>query len=180
MMTRPPVPWFQQPLWWLTIVVGLPLSAAMLLMLWALVDREPPISYRDLHAGAYDPATHILTLQWVVQRRRYCHGELVRTIEADVGGRVTLPTVVIDPEADPPEVRRQREGATYVGRANLIEIPPTVGGTIKLSTNPRFWCSPFQRFAPIEVQAPPIIFTMPDPKTWSGGGLPVQVGPVPE
>lgn len=172
--------WIREPLWWLMFFVGSPLAVAFALMIWALVDREPPISYRSLEAGAYDPATRILTLQWVVQRRRYCPGELTRTIEAEVGGRVTLPSAVIDPEADPPETRKSRIGTTYVGRANLIEIPPTVGGTVKLSTLPQYWCSPFQMFAPIEVPAPPIIFDMPDPKTWSGGGLPVHVGPFPE
>jgi hypothetical protein len=173
-------PWYRQPLWWLTLIVGLPLAAAVALMIWALADRTVPITYKGLHAGAYDPATHILTLQWTVKRRRYCPGELVRTIEADIGGRVILPSVVIDPEADAPDERRRKVGTTYIGRANLIEIPPTVGGTIKLSTLPRFWCSPFQRFVPIEVPAPPIIFTMPDPKTWTGGGMSVQVGPIPE
>lgn len=179
-MTREQRPWFREPLWWLVLLIGPPLSVAFVLMIWALVDRTQPISYRDLQAGAYDPATRILTLQWIVHRRRYCPGELTRTIEAEVGGSVTLPSVVIDPETDPPDVRAKRIGTTYVGRANLIEIPPTVGGTVKLSTVPRFACSPFQIFAPIEVQAPPIIFTMPDPKTWSGGGLPVHVGPQPE
>lgn len=172
--------WLREPLWWLMFLIGAPLSVACALMIWALVDRDPPISYQALEAGAYDPATRILTLQWVVKRRRYCPGELTRSIEAESGGRVILPSAVIDPEADAPEIRKSRIGTTYVGRANLIEIPPTVGGTIKLSTLPRFWCSPFQMFAPIEIPAPPILFDMPDPATWSGGGLPVHVGPQPE
>lgn len=172
--------WIREPLWWLNFLIGSPLAVACALMIWALVDREAPISYRSLHAGAYDPATRILTLQWDIKRRRYCPGELVRTIEAEVGGRVSLPSAIIDPEADPVTIRARRIGTTYVGRASLIEIPPTVGGTIKLSTLTRYWCSPMQRYAPIEIPAPPIIFDMPDPATWPGGGLPVHVGPQPE
>lgn len=180
MTPRAFIPWYRQPLWWLTIIVGVPLASAIVLMLWALIDRQPPLSYRGLHAGAYDPATRILTLQWTVKRRRYCAGEMLRTIEAEIGGTTILPTVVIDPDTVSAEIREQRIGSTYVGNPNLVEIPPTIGGTLKLTTVPRFWCSPMQRYAPIEIPVPPIIFTMPDPKTWAGGGLPVQVGPLPE
>jgi hypothetical protein len=172
--------WFREPLWWLAFLIGVPLSVACALMLWALLDRSPPAVYRGLHAGAYDPATRILSLQWIIQRHRYCPGELVRSIEAQVGGTISLPSVVIDPDAMSPELRAARIGTTYVGGTTLIEVPPTVGGTIKLTTIPRFVCSPFQIFAPIEASVPPIIFTIPDPKSWAGGGMPVQVGPLPE
>jgi len=177
---RVSVPWYRQPLWWLTIIVGLPMAAAMSMMLWALIDRAPPAVYRGLNAGAYDPATRILSLQWIVHRYRYCPGVLTRSIEADVGGTISLPSVVIDPDAMTPEVRAARIGTTYIGGTNLIEIPPTVGGTIKLTTVPRFACSPFQVFAPIEAAVPSIVFTLPDPESWPGGGLPVQVAPIPE
>lgn len=170
----------RDPMWWLVAIMGAPLFVALCLMIWALVDRSPPISYRALAAGAYDPSTRLLTLQWVVERRRYCPGELVRSLEAQIGGSIILPSVIIDPEAEPVDVRRSRVGTTYTGRANLVDIPATVGGTIKLTSRPRFWCNPLQFFAPIEVSSPPIIFTMPDPATWTGGGLSVTVGPIPE
>lgn len=170
----------RDPMWWFVAVIGAPMFVALCLMIWALIDRSAPISYRDLQAGAYDPKTRLLTLQWVIERRRYCPGELVRTVEAQSGGMVVLPSVIIDPESEPEAVRQARIGATYVGKANLIEIPATVGGTIKLTSRPRFWCNPFQFFAPIEVASPPIFFNMPDPATWTGGGLSVTVGPIPE
>lgn len=174
------VRWFREPLWLLLALLGAPLMAAMFLMLWALVDRTPPAVYRGLNAGAYDPATRILSLQWIVHRYRYCPGELVRFLEAEVGGTIRLPSVVIDPDAITPEVRASRIGTTYTGGTNLVEIPPVVGGTVKLTTIPRFWCSPFQIFAPIEAAVPPVIFTLPDPESWPGGGLPVTVSPIPE
>ena len=170
----------RDPMWWFVAVLGAPLFVALCLMIWALVDREPPVSYRGLHAGAYDPVTRIVTLQWVVERRRYCPGELFRTVESSNSGAVTLPSAVIDPDTDPPEVQASYIGKTYIGRANLIEIPATVGGTIKLTSRPEYWCNPLQRFAPIVVASPPIIFTLPDLKNWPGGGMPVTVGPIPE
>jgi len=179
-MRRELRPWYREPLWWMVIVIGWPMVAVALLFLVALIDREPPIKYERLGAGAYDPATRILTLQWEVTRRRYCPGELLRTVSGQIGGAIQLPTVIIDPEVDPEDVRAARIGTTYLGRASLIEIPATLGGTIKLTTTPRNWCWPFQQFVPIESAVPPIFFDMPDPTVWKSGSLPVTVGPLSE
>jgi len=177
---RPKRPWYREPLWWMTILIGWPLVAIAALILLAMADRSPPVIYERLEAGAFDPATRILSLQWVVTRRRYCPGELIRTVEGQVGGIIQLPTVIIDAEVDPPELRASRVGTTYVSRTSLIQIPATLGGTIKLTTVPRNWCWPFQQFVPIESSTPPISFQMPDLKAWTSGSLPVTVGPVQE
>ena len=179
-MIKPSHPWYREPLWWMVIVIGSPMVAVACMFLAALVDRKPPVIYESLQAGAYDPATRILTLQWVVHRRRYCSGELLRFVEGEVGGIVQLPVAIIDPEADPAEVREGRIGTTYVGRTSLVEIPATLGGTIKLTTIPRYWCWPFQQFVPIQSAVPPVSFEMPDVKAWNNGSLPVTVGLIPE
>lgn len=172
--------WYRQPLWWMVILIGWPMVAVACLFILSLADRTPPVTYERLQAGAYDPVTRILTLQWVVHRRRYCPGVVVRTVEGQVGGTIQLPTVIIDPEVDPQNVRDARIGSTYVGRASQIEIPATLGGTIRLTTIPRNWCWPFQQFVPIETATPQIFFEMPDLKVWKSGSLPVTVGPLPE
>ena len=151
--------WYRQPLWWMVILIGWPMVAVACLFILSLADRTPPVTYERLQAGAYDPATRILTLQWVVHRRRYCPGVVLRTVEGQVGGTIQLQTVIIDPEVDPQNVRDARIGSTYVGRASQIEIPATLGGTIRLTTIPRNWCWPFQQFVPIETATPPIHFS---------------------
>jgi len=173
-------PWYREPIWWMVIMIGWPLVAIAALILLAMADRTPPVVYERLEAGAFDPATRILTLQWVVTRRRYCPGELVRTVEGQVGGIIQLPTVIIDPDVDPPALRDSRIGTTYVSRTSLVQIPATLGGRIKLTTIPRNWCWPFQQFVAIETATPTIAFEMPDLKVWSSGSLPVTVIPVQE